>query len=90
MIQSRRKPEWMLMYQELIDLHRVHQEGHYPHRVTFTSFDDDDDMLEWCLEHLEMESWSHGWYLQGDYQDEHRVYSFREPEACALFSLTWA
>lgn len=68
-----RKPEWMIMYQELLEQHRLQQASSvdHPHEIRVrcsweSSFDDE---VAWCLENLDMDSWRWGYILNNDGDD---------------------
>jgi hypothetical protein len=92
----KRKPEWMAMYQELVERHQLKSDGPYAdHPYEFRRTVEFDaygfNELEWCLEHLAMDAW--GWRHLGDsdgngYYDS-VVFAFADDADCVLFALTW-
>lgn len=92
-----RKPEWMAMYQELVESHRLESHAmsiNHPYEFQMTTCDDEyiDDELEWCLENLEMDAWR---YLMSKDDSDGAIFyngvifSFTDDADRVLFMLTW-
>ena len=79
----KRKPEWMIMYQELVNAHTTPMSRRFEHIVCLPSECIEEDHVEWCLGHLGMHAWS--WTWDGDLA----VFSFIDQEDAMLFRMVW-
>ena len=94
-----RKPEWMIMYQELLEQHRLQQASSvdHPHEIRMRcSWESSvDDEVAWCLENLAMDSWrwGHGYDGKGvqynPLPDRNLIFAFADDADRLLFMLTW-
>lgn len=94
-----RKPEWMIMYQELLEQHRLQQASSvdHPHEIRMqrawdSSFDDE---VAWCLENLDMDSWRCSIQARRPYgnhgiPDHDLIFAFADDADRLLFMLTWS
>lgn len=86
-----RKPEWMLMYQELVDLHHGFRSGGgHPVVVDLRPPDGLRGAIDWCLEHVDLGGWS--WvYVPCGHPDDCAVrVSFRDAADAVAFRLIWS
>lgn len=83
------------MYSNLLDMHhdggleRSHDRRFY-YKHLMDANEDITDCKEWCIEHLDIGSWTWGWDMGKDPLDQgYHVFTFRREEDALLFALTW-
>lgn len=83
------------MYADLVNLHydggleKCH-ERRFGYLRSVDAEEDTTEHIEWCIENLDMDSWTWGWNMGNDLFDQgFHVFTFRMEEDAMLFSLTW-
>lgn len=90
-----RKPEWLLMYQDLVNLHydgglEFDHQHRFPHVRKVAGDTDMTQHIEWCLENLDMDTWTWGWEMAQDLFDQGwHVFTFSKERDSVLFAMTW-
>lgn len=85
-----RKPEWMLMYQEIVYMHQVNGNDRYPFSARIVTEDTESHfrlMVDWCLENLEFNAWR--WQMLEGNLDDQIEFSFTSRDDLVLFKLVW-